>query len=114
LSLLALTLVMGLWSGYNIRESRGERSMLNDTWEATQETAARHKDIFVNVAELPPDTNETTTQVDSLAELVKLADALLKPVLHMKHDQTHIYCVIDGTVRYVYAAIEPPSKEKSV
>ena len=51
---------------------------------------------------------------DSLAELVKLADALLKPVLHMKHDLADVYCVIDGTVRYMYTAVEPPSKGKSV
>ena len=113
-SLLALTLVMGLWTGYSIWESRQTRSLINEEWEATQEIAAKHKDIFVNVAELPFDTNEKITQVDSLAELVKLADALLKPVLHMKHDLTHIYCVIDGTVRYMYTAVEPPSKGKSV
>jgi hypothetical protein len=44
--------------------------------------------------------------------LVKLADALLKPVLHLKHDQTHVYCVIDGAVRYIYAIIEPLPKGK--
>jgi hypothetical protein len=113
LSLLALTVVMALWTGYRIWESRHGFSLIGEAWETTQETAAKHKDIFVNVAELPPPgENEKTIQIDSLAELVKLADALLKPVLHLKHDQTHVYCVIDGAVRYIYAIIEPLPKGK--
>jgi hypothetical protein len=112
LSLLALTLVMGLWTGYQIWESRREPSLVNEVWEATQQTAGKHKDIFVNVAELPsPAETEKVTQIGSLAELVKLADSLLKPILHQKDAERHVYCVIDGTARYVYVIIEPPPQQ---
>jgi hypothetical protein len=52
---------------------------------------------------------ERTTPVDSLEELVKLSDALLKPVLHQVEGAKHNFCVIDGTVRYEYSVLERPS-----
>ena len=107
-SLLALTLVMGLWTGYEIRESRRQPDLAKELWASTQETAVKHKDILVNVAELPAaQAGDKSTKIDSLAELVKLADALLKPVLHLQHDGANVYCVIDGASRYVFAIIEP-------
>jgi hypothetical protein len=110
LSLLALTLVMGLWTGYQIWESRREPSIINDLWESTQQTAEKHKGIIVNVAELPePAETEKVTQIGSLAELVKLADSLLKPILHQKDAERHVYCVIDGMARYVFMTMEPLS-----
>ena len=112
-SLLALTVVMGLWTGYSIWESRRQPSLISELWNEARKTADKSKGIFVSVAEIPPPAaNDKVLQMSSLTELVKLADALLKPVLHLKHEQSHVYCVIDGAVRYMYAIIESPAKEK--
>jgi hypothetical protein len=116
LSLLALTLVIGLWTGYQIWESRKQSipSLINELWANTQQAAEKNKAILVNVAELPsPAETEKVTQIGSLAELVKLADSLLKPVLHQKDGERHVYCVIDGMARYVYVIIEPPPPQQS-
>jgi hypothetical protein len=112
LSLLCLTVVAGLWAGWEFRESRRERSVIHELWENTRQTMEKHKDILVNVAELPVIMEmERITRVDSLTELVKLADSLLKPVLHRNDTERHTFCVIDSGARYEYFIIEPPSKK---
>ena len=35
-------------------------------------------------------------------ELVRVADNLIKPVLHQAEEGRHIYCIIDSGVRYLY------------
>lgn len=108
-SLLCLTIVAGLWTGWSFRENRRKVSPVYQLWETAQQTMNKHKDIFVNVMEIPPVAeNEKTAQIESLSELVKLSDSLLKPVLHQKDEDRHIFCVIDGMSRYVYMVIEPP------
>lgn len=98
--------------GVSNLENRHGPSLITELWESTQQTVEKHKDIFVNVVGLPaPAETEKVTQLDSLAELVKLADSLLKPVLHQKDAERHVYCVIDGMARYVYVIIEPPPKQ---
>lgn len=112
LSLLCLTIVAGLWAGWEFRESRRERSVIHELWETTRQAMEKHKDIFVNVAELPSTTEtERITRLDSLSELVKLADSLLKPVLHRNDTERHTFCVIDIAARYEYFIIEPPSRK---
>jgi len=63
----------------------------------------KHKGVIVDVGELPPiGAGETVIPIGSVDELVGIADALLKPVLHHAEADKHIYCVIDGGVRYLY------------
>lgn len=63
----------------------------------------KHKGVIVDVNELlPVRPAETIVPFGSVDELVKVADALLKPVLHQATIEEHIYCVIDGLTRYEY------------
>ena len=63
----------------------------------------KHKGVIVDVAELPPaGVGEVVIPIGSVDELVGIADALLKPVLHHAGVGKHTYCVIDGGVRYLY------------
>lgn len=111
LSLWGLTILAGLWVIYQFLESQRARSVIHELWEDTRETANKHRDIFVDVAELPPPAvTDKVAQIDSLPEMVKLSDSLLKPVLHQKEGDKHTYCVIDGATRYVFIIIEPPPR----
>lgn len=61
----------------------------------------------MDIEELPemkPD--EAAIPLSSLDDLVRIADDLVKPVLHQVQEGRHIYCTIDGSVRYQYV-IEP-------
>jgi hypothetical protein len=90
----------------------GLLSVVFTHFRLTRQTMDKHKDIFVTVAELPSIIEtERITRLDSLAELVKLADSLLKPVLHRNDTERHTFCVIDTTARYEYFIIEPPSRK---
>ncbi len=83
----------------------------------------RHKDIIVDVDNLPQTRAEDlqllpipnggfVVSVGSLEELVKLADSLLKPVLHKVEIGKHIYWVIDDLTRYEYVStLKPPDKD---
>jgi hypothetical protein len=63
----------------------------------------KYKKIIADVEQLPKATfDETVISLDSLDELVKIADSLLKPVLHKHESHKHTYCVIDGKTRYEY------------
>jgi hypothetical protein len=111
LSLWCLTLLAALWLVYQYMEKQRARSIVHELWESTQETANSHKDVIVDVVELPPSSEtDRVSQINSLPELVKLSDSLLKPVLHQKEGDKHTYCVIDGVTRYVFIIIEPPPR----
>lgn len=63
----------------------------------------KHKDVIVDIGELPEaKAREMVIQLSSLGELIKAADGLLKPVLHKAEAHKHTYCVIDGLIRYEY------------
>ena len=63
----------------------------------------KHGDVIADVGELPKaKAMETVVPVDSIEELLKVADALLKPVLHRTEVDKHTYCIIDGQTRYCY------------
>jgi hypothetical protein len=63
----------------------------------------KHKGVIVDVGELPPvQAGEAVIPVGSVDELVRTADALLKPVLHHAEADKHTYCIIDSGVRYLY------------
>ena len=65
----------------------------------------KHRDLVVDVAKLPEiKDDEATIELDSLEELVKVAESLLKPVLRLAEKERHIYCVMDGETRYQYTS----------
>ena len=73
----------------------------------------KYKDIIVDVTDLPPTTaGQISIPVESLDDLAKAADQLLRPVLHKAEAEKHTYCVIDGLTRYEYVSEEPPAPEE--
>jgi hypothetical protein len=63
----------------------------------------KYRQMMVDVEELPGvKPTETVIPLNSLDDLVRIADDLVKPVLHQVEKGRHTYCVIDGGVRYLY------------
>jgi len=105
LSLVGLALaVFGLL--FVLRNSRQAQAVAISTIEEEALRANRkHKGVIVDVGELPPiGAGEAVIRIGSVDQLVRTADALLKPVLHHAEADKHTYCVIDSGVRYLYVA----------
>jgi len=63
----------------------------------------KYRQMMVDVEELPGvKPTETVIPLSSLDDLVRIADDLVKPVLHQAEAGRHTYCVIDSGVRYLY------------
>ncbi|MBA7630615.1 hypothetical protein ES703_38138 [subsurface metagenome] len=79
-----------------------------------QRAKKKYKDSIADIKELPEaKADEMVISLSSLNELVKAADALLKPVLHQAEADKHTYCAIDGLTRYQYISeSEPPDRDK--
>jgi hypothetical protein len=106
LSLVGLALaVFGLL--FVLQNSRQAQAVAIPRMEEEEALRARrkHKGVIVDVGELPSTgAGEAVIRVGSVDELVKIADALLKPVLHHAEAGKHTYCIIDSGVRYVYVS----------
>jgi hypothetical protein len=87
-----------------LRNSRQAQAVAISRMEEEALGAKRkHKGVIVDVGELPPTgAGEVIIPIGSVDELVRTADALLKPVLHQAEADKHTYCVIDGAIRYQY------------
>jgi hypothetical protein len=63
----------------------------------------KYRQMMVDVEELPEvKPTETVIPLNSLDDLVRIADDLVKPVLHQADKGKHTYCIIDSGVRYLY------------
>jgi hypothetical protein len=63
----------------------------------------KYKNIIVEIKELPEvKPGETVILLNSLDDLVRTGEGLLKPVLHKAEGRRHVYCVFDATTRYEY------------
>jgi hypothetical protein len=63
----------------------------------------KYRQVIVDIEELPEaKPNDTIITLSSLDDLVRIADDLVKPVLHQAEEGRHIYCIIDSGVRYLY------------
>jgi len=77
-----------------------------------EEVIEPFKEIIIEIAKEPQTSEEqlssiTTIPVKTLEDLVKVADALDKPILHVhKSPETHIFYVIDETTRYEHTILE--------
>jgi len=85
-----------------------------------EEIIAPHEETILEVAKEPSyETPEiTTVKMKSLNDLVSIADGLAKPVLYLKkapskpgRKVTHIFYVLDGSIRYEYEVIEPKTSK---
>jgi hypothetical protein len=74
-----------------------------DTEAEAARARKKYKQVMVDIEELPSvKTDETVIPLSSLEDLVRIADDLVKPVLHQAEEGRHIYCIIDSGVRYLY------------
>jgi hypothetical protein len=68
-----------------------------------QQAQKKYKNIIVEIKELPEvKPGETVILLNSLDDLTRTAEGLLKPLLHKAEGQRHIYCVFDAATRYEY------------
>jgi hypothetical protein len=68
-----------------------------------QQALKRYKSIIMETKELPDvKPGETVVLLNSLDDLIKTGEGLLKPVLHKAEGRRHVYCVFDGSTRYEY------------
>ena len=68
----------------------------------------QHRDIIVDLQSLPPRGGHVLITLDSLDDLVRVADALIKPVLHVAEADKHRYFINDGLTLYEYVSLEHP------
>lgn len=97
---LIVALIVLAYFGWN-------QAHLKPALSAVDAEAARarrkYRQIMADVVELPEvKAGEIVIVLSSLDDLVKIADDLVKPVLHKVEEQRHIYCVAVGAVRYQY------------
>jgi hypothetical protein len=98
---LVLAVFAFLFVLHNSRQARAV--VISGVEEEALQAKRKHKGVIVDVSELPPTgAGEVVIPIGSVDELVRTADALLKPVLHQAEVDKHTYCVIDGATRYQY------------
>jgi hypothetical protein len=103
-------ILLTVWTYLEWRKRREEHP-LSPQWVAAQRMMDKHKDIITDLTAIPaPKEGGQVLMCRSLDELVKLADALLKPILHQVSAGVHLYVVIDGTSRYQYFVSEGDNK----
>jgi hypothetical protein len=94
---LALLIAALIWY---FREDRGA---LNAAEKEARQANKKYKGIIVEIRQLPEvKPGEMVIQLNSLDDLVRTGEGLLKPVLHNAEGQRHIYCVFDTATRYEY------------
>jgi len=63
----------------------------------------KYRDLVVDTVALPErKAEEKVVALESPADLAKIADDAIKPMLHHQSDGVHQYLVLDGSVRYEY------------
>ncbi len=82
---------------------RGRRYGPSAAETETLKARKKYRNIIVETREMPEvKQGETVVLLDSLDDLVRTAESLLKPVLHKTEGRRHIYCVLDASTRYEY------------
>ena len=75
--------------------------------EEAKQAKRKHKDMILDVKEMPLMTvPDGLVELSALAELVRVADGMAKPVLHKVEDDNHIYLVITENAQYLYMSGE--------
>ena len=121
---LAVLVMMGTILAYSVWSYREFKHKLVSRIEADALLIrSKRPDLVVDVETLPDIGDEgTVVELGSLGELIKAADSLFKPILHLAESERHIYCVIDGATRYQYVSLlksqasqqpKPPPADKT-
>lgn len=100
---LLLVVLLGYYVVWNYTHVRP--ITLSEVEAEARRVKRKHKDVIVDVEDLPEAVaSEMVVSLSSLEELVKTADALLKPVLHKADLEKHTYQIIDGIITYEYVS----------
>ena len=71
-----------------------------------QKIIAPYKEIIAETTQKPPETTQTIT-METIEDLAKIAEALLKPILHKKGPKTtHTFYILDNNIKYEYVTEE--------
>lgn len=119
---LGIVLLLSVYIGWNYAQAKP--LPLSAAEAEARRAMKKHEEILVDVENLPGAKPEDMilalsssegmmVSVGSLEELVKVAETLLKPVLHKADTNRHIYWVIDGMTRYEYMVEEHGLPEPS-
>lgn len=81
-----------------------------DTQKTIERLMAPHKDLIVETAQKPPVT-ETTVDVKSLEDLAKIAEILVKPILHVTEGDQHTFYIMDDNIKYQYTKFRELPKQ---
>jgi hypothetical protein len=101
--LIVALLALGYF-GWSYIELRQRGAGIDVEVEAAR-ARKKYRQVLVDVEELPAaKPNETLIPLGSLDDLVRVADDLVKPVLHHVEEGRHVYCTVDGAVRYQYTS----------
>ena len=104
-AIVALLLALLLFTHVGLSQEPSRSRSRSALERQASQAKRKHKDAIVDILSLPEvQGDENVVSVDSLEDLVRAADDLLKPVLHKAEPRKHIYSVIDGPTRYVYTA----------
>ena len=76
------------------------------TKKPIQKIIAPYKEIIAETTQKPPETTTTIT-METLEDLAKISEALLKPILHKKGPKTtHTFYILDNNTKYEYVTEE--------
>jgi hypothetical protein len=79
------------------------QARLTPVEKEARQVRKKYKSIIIEVKELPEvKPGETVITMNSLEDLVKTAEGLLKPVLLRAEGKRNVYCVFDSVARYEY------------
>jgi hypothetical protein len=84
------------------------------TERQAREMLSKYKDIIIEARDMPEiKADEKVLSVNSLEDLIKTSQGLLKPILHKAEYGQHVYCVFDDSTRYQYVIISTRNKNRS-
>jgi hypothetical protein len=100
--LIIMVILLGA-SGYTVFRYLSKRNKYYTALQKVTEVHNKYKGIIIEAKEIPEiKPGEAIVQLDSLNDLAKTAENLMKPLLHQFNGQAHVYYVFDASVRYVY------------
>jgi len=121
LAALGVVFLLSVYIGWNYVQAKS--LPLTAAEKEARQMTKKHQDMIIEVENLPKSRAEDmilsvsspeglVVSVNSLDELIKIAENILKPVLHLAEADRHIYCVVDGLTRYEYVAWQQPPEPK--
>ncbi len=74
---------------------------MNRVDETVANIKKKYGDWIADARELPPiKKDQSLISLNSMEDLIKIAEELGRPVIHVKNEQKHYYYVLDGSMRY--------------